>query len=171
MNLATVVERSPDITLVLGADGVIYYCSRAVATLLGRSSEPLVGHAFAALMHLEDQSAWASCLRRATAGGLPPTVLVRLSHVHGAWVDVEVRALDLADEPEVRGVVVLVRDARRRRAEEEDLRQLALQDPLTRLANRALFADHVERALAEETGLIRPIGRLVLERACRQAEA
>ena len=148
--LAAVVERSPDITVVLDHDGAILYCSAATAAMLGRAPEFLVGRPFAALVHLEDQSTWAACLRRSAEAPVPAIAAARLSHVNGAWVDVEVRAMDLAHEPDVGGIVVVIRDARERRAEEEDLRRLALQDPLTRLANRALFREHVERALAHQ---------------------
>ena len=148
--LAAVVERSPDITVVLDHDGAILYCSAATAVMLGRAPGFLVGRPFAALVHLEDQSTWAGCLRRSSEAPAPAIAAARLSHVNGSWVDVEVRAMDLAHEPDVGGIVVVIRDARERRAEEEDLRRLALQDPLTRLANRALFREHVERALAHQ---------------------
>jgi len=44
--------------------------------------------------------------------------------------------------------VLNVRDVTQRKAKEEDLLRRALYDPLTGLANRALFREHVEKALA-----------------------
>ena len=148
--LAAVVERSPDITAILSRRGTIDYCSSAMAVMLGRSPEFLTGCSFASLVHLEDQTTWAWCLGRSIEVAETASAEVRLSHVNGSWVDVEARAMNLDDEPDVRSIVVVVRDARQRRSEEEELRRLALQDPLTRLANRALFREHVERALAHQ---------------------
>lgn len=148
--LVAVVERSPDITVLLTDEGTVEYGSHALETMLGRWPQGLLGRPFAALVHLEDQSAWASCLRRSRHTDGVIAAAVRLSHVDGSWVDVEVRAADLTSVPEVGRVAVVIRDIRRQRADEDELRRLALQDPLTRLANRALFRDHVERALAHQ---------------------
>ncbi|MGY1710869.1 putative bifunctional diguanylate cyclase/phosphodiesterase [Geodermatophilus sp. SYSU D00758] len=61
------------------------------------------------------------------------------------WV--AVRLVDLRTDPDVGGVVVHVTDITDRKGAEAALAHQAFHDPLTGLANRALFTDRVEQAL------------------------
>ena len=166
--LATsVLEHSPDLVLVVGLGGrdgdgdgqpaadeqagwIVRYASPAATTLLGRPSEWLAGVPVASFVHPDDRAKLAAILSAPGAAGVrnQGASEIRLSHVQGRWVEVEVVAADLRDDPSVAGVVLHLRDMFERKAEEEELRHLALHDPLTRLANRTLFSDHVEHALA-----------------------
>ncbi|HVE47795.1 MAG TPA: EAL domain-containing protein [Acidimicrobiales bacterium] len=148
-SLAAIVEASPDLILIVQADGRISYCSPAAGPMLGRVAEHLDGQPVAGLVHLEDQVKLADLVRRRAAGeGAVAGAELRMSHVLGSWVDVEVTIMDLREHPDVGGVVLHARDVRPRKEQEEQLRHLALHDALTGLANRALFRDHVEHALA-----------------------
>ncbi len=55
---------------------------------------------------------------------------------------------NLTDDPAVAGLALNFRDVSERKALEEQLRKLAFHDPLTLLANRSLFWNRVEHALA-----------------------
>ena len=55
---------------------------------------------------------------------------------------------NLLDDPAVKGLALNLRDVTERKALEDQLRQLAFHDPLTLLANRSLFRNRVEHALA-----------------------
>lgn len=148
-NLAAIVEASPDLVLVVKADGTISYCSPAAATMLGRVAERLAGQPAAALVHSEDQVKLAELVHRLTSGDRAGEAAeIRMSHVLGRWVDVEVTAMDLREHPDVGGIVLHASDVRARREQDEQLRHLALHDALTGLANRALFRNYVEHALA-----------------------
>jgi diguanylate cyclase (GGDEF)-like protein len=55
---------------------------------------------------------------------------------------------NLTGDPAVRGLALNFRDISERKALEQQLRQMAFHDPLTLLANRTLFKDRVQHALA-----------------------
>ena len=72
----------------------------------------------------------------------------RLRHSDGRWIPMEVIASDLSNDPEVRGVVLTLRDVSDRRLLEQELLHRAFHDSLTDLPNRALFKDRVDQALS-----------------------
>jgi diguanylate cyclase (GGDEF)-like protein/PAS domain S-box-containing protein len=160
--LATsVLEHSPDLVVVVApveagtgdhADEMpwtVRYANPAATAMLGRPWEWLVGVPVAGLVHADDRAKLAAILEVPSPAAVRAhgASEIRLSHIQGRWVEAEVAAVDLRDDPNVAGVVLHARDLFERRADDEELRHLALHDPLTRLANRTLFGDHVEHAL------------------------
>ena len=143
-----VVQRSPDLTVVVDGAGNIRYASPAADSMLGRPAAWLAGRSMAALVHQEDRSLLEDLRERPVEHGVRCYEELRLSHLHGHWVVTEVTALEPGDEPEVDGRVFNIRDVSDRKAHEEHLLLRALYDPLTGLANRALFREHVDKALA-----------------------
>jgi len=75
---------------------------------------------------------------------------VRQVTKHGKIVDVEVHSRHIAYEG-VTAKLVLVVDMTQRNSLENELRHQAFHDSLTGLANRALFLDRVEHAMAKRT--------------------
>lgn len=65
------------------------------------------------------------------------------------WVSLNTRPLFRQNESRPHGVVVSFADVTERRRTEEELLFKAFYDPLTKLPNRALFFDRVERALSQ----------------------
>ncbi len=65
------------------------------------------------------------------------------------WVSLNTRPLFRPGESRPHGVVVSFADVTERRRTEEELLFKAFYDPLTKLPNRALFLDRVERALSQ----------------------
>jgi GGDEF domain-containing protein len=76
------------------------------------------------------------------------TVELRLRHADGGWRWVEIVGQNRLMEPAVRALVLNYRDVTDRKRLEEQLQHDAFHDPLTGLANRALFGDRVTHALA-----------------------
>ncbi|MDP9389547.1 MAG: EAL domain-containing protein, partial [Actinomycetota bacterium] len=145
---AAVVAQSADLTVVLGADGLIASASPAAATMLGRPAEWLRGRPLAGLVHADDRPALDDLRSPVAPAGERASVELRLSHLRGHWVPTEVSAIDLRHDPAVQAVALNIRDVSVRKGHEEELVRRALHDPLTGLANRALFREHVEHALA-----------------------
>ncbi len=143
-----ILEASADLTVILAERGLITHASTAAAAMLGRPSAWLVGQSLAGLAHPEDRSRLEDLGAGLADATGPAARELRLSHLQGHWVVTEVRACDLRGDPDVGGIVLNIRDISVRKAHEEDLVRRALYDPLTGLANRALFREHVEKALA-----------------------
>ena len=144
------VERSPDLTFVVGDDGRICLASDAATALLGRPAKWLAGQPFLGLVHPDDRDEATRLLDEAAADSASGsyTIEMRMSYLYGTWIDTEVTATDLRDHPDVTGVMLTVRDVRSRKQRERELQRLALHDELTGLANRTSFYDNVEHALA-----------------------
>lgn len=147
---AAVVESSSDLTVVFDEEGRIRLASPAASPLLGRSSEFLAGEPVTGLVHPEDRPKLAAVGKLLEERGYrsSATTELRVSHVTNGWIDVEAVVTHLGEHPHVAGMVVSFHDLRERKAREEELVHLALHDALTKLANRALFGNHVEHALA-----------------------
>jgi diguanylate cyclase (GGDEF)-like protein len=75
----------------------------------------------------------------------------------------EALSANLVDEPAVGGIVITARDVTERAALEAQLAHQAFHDPLTGLANRALFRDRVSHALALAQRRGHPITVLFLD--------
>ena len=91
--------------------------------------------------------------RRGRRGGARRTVsrtrsLFRVLNRFGEWRHLEAHVTDLRDDRHVRGVVLNARDVTERVRLEEELTRQAFHDGLTGLANRALFRDRLDQALA-----------------------
>ncbi len=143
-----ILEGSSDLTVILDPQGRVRHASSAADTMLGRPASWLTGQMLAGLSHPDDSARLEDLRRRVEEGAQPERVEVRFSHRLGQEVATEVGAADLRGDPQVKGVVLNIRDVTTRMAQEQDLLRRALYDPLTGLANRALFREHVERALA-----------------------
>src|SRR5439155_20990867 len=74
----------------------------------------------------------------------------RVRHTNGSWRRCQITFTNMLDDPDVQGVVLNGRDVTEERALEEQLTNQALRDPLTGLANRALFRDRVVHAQARK---------------------
>jgi diguanylate cyclase (GGDEF)-like protein/PAS domain S-box-containing protein len=148
--LSALVQHSSDLILVLGSDTTVEYVSPSIYEFLGYEIADFVGRRF--LDDVADQdralveSALGNLLLRTT--GSSESVEFRVGHRDGRLLHTECLFTNLLQHAAVGGIVVNLRDISERKQFEEQLTYHALHDPVTDLANRALFRDRVEHALS-----------------------
>jgi diguanylate cyclase (GGDEF)-like protein/PAS domain S-box-containing protein len=156
---SSLVQNSSDLITVLDADMRIMYQSPSVEQVLGFTAEELIGQSFERLLHPSENG---RLLRRLndgarTARSRPEPIECLLAHRDGTVCHFEILFTNLLEDEAVRGIVLNGRDVSERKAFEEQLSHQAFHDPVTHLANRALFNERVRhavaRALREELGL------------------
>src|SRR5919112_1826892 len=145
----SLVQNSSDVISIVDADGAVRYHSESVRRVLGYDPGELVDGDPLALVHPDDRERVARFVAEA---GLRPGVTAaetwRVRHRDGTWLHSETVAANLLEDANVRGLVLNTRDVSDRKELEAQLVHQAFHDGLTGLANRSLFAERVEHALA-----------------------
>jgi diguanylate cyclase (GGDEF)-like protein/PAS domain S-box-containing protein len=144
----SLVQNSSDVVAVLDADGDIIYESDALLRVLGHDPATRRGHRFGGSVHPEDLEWFTSLTASLAQAAGEQAAEFRLLHADGSWRWVDAIGLNLLADPAVGGIVLNFRDITERKRLEDQLQHEAFHDPLTGLANRALFGDRVTHALA-----------------------
>jgi len=141
-------DLSPDGHLITDLDGVILEANPAAGVLLGVSAALLLGKPLSLIVVEDDLATFEGALRRATREGLVDD-RVRVRSRQGLVIPVSLRVVhDLLSVPPSDQLQWTVRNESTQSQLEDRLRDLALHDPLTGLANRHLLDDRLEGLLA-----------------------
>jgi len=146
---ASLIKNASDVIMITDADGQLRFASPAAERTFGRHPDELVGCNLLDLWVDGDRERLASFLAEvaATRGRVigPIEVAVEIGERRSTLESV---GSNLTDDPAIAGLALNFRDVSERKTLEEQLRKLAFHDPLTLLANRSLFWNRVEHALA-----------------------
>lgn len=159
-----IVQSVPDAIFSTSPDGVIETWNPAAAELFGYGSEEAVGMHLLRLVPRDQRDEALNLLHRVRGGQTVDAAEVTRLARDGQLVEVSLSLSPLRDaELVVTGVAGVVRDVSSSKQAADQLRELALRDPLTGLYNRRQFEDELDRqlALARRTG--RPGVALLLD--------
>jgi diguanylate cyclase (GGDEF)-like protein/PAS domain S-box-containing protein len=146
---ASLIANAADVILIVDADGALRFASPAFERTFGMKADQVFGRSLTDLWSGGERAELTEFLAlvAATPSGTVGPVELGIES-GGERFTLEVVGSNLTCDPAVRGLALNLRDVSERKALEEQLRDLAFRDPLTRLANRNLFRDRVEHALA-----------------------
>jgi diguanylate cyclase (GGDEF)-like protein/PAS domain S-box-containing protein len=146
---ASLVQHSSDLITVVGSDATITYQSPSSEHVLGYPPNELLGTRFDQLVAPEDAGRLLRLLADGSAYARPDGQVIEctLRHRDGELRQFEILHTNLLEDEHVRGIVLNARDISERKAFEEQLAHQAFHDPVTNLANRALFVERVRHAI------------------------
>jgi diguanylate cyclase (GGDEF)-like protein/PAS domain S-box-containing protein len=155
----SLVQNSSDLITITNEDLTARYHSPAIERVLGISAAEAVGRKLSDFVYRKDRGPFKRLGDRIlTEPGASAVSECRLERPDGTVRDVEISATNSLDVPNVVGLVFNIRDIterkeaeRERVALEEQLAHQAFHDPVTNLANRVLFKDRVDHALARQS--------------------
>ncbi len=140
--------RASQTLFILDESGRCTFVDDSPKPLLGWGSDA-VGRVTRELMVPEDRPAFDAYFAEIVARrGIHAPRVCRVVDRFGTEHYLEVVANNLLDDPLVNGIVIDARDVTERHAAEESLRHHSLHDLVTGLANRALFIDRIDQAIA-----------------------
>jgi diguanylate cyclase (GGDEF)-like protein/PAS domain S-box-containing protein len=128
-------------TILLTPQAEIHYASPAAHELY-TFGKPLVGRSVLNLIHAEDRDRMTQALNTLT-GRFRSSVAVdlRFRRADGSWRWTELTSTNLLEEPAVGAIVTTCRDIELQKQSEERLKQMAVTDGLTGLANYRRLMD------------------------------
>ncbi len=144
------VENANDIVFELNLQGVFTYVSPNWTVVLGQTVSEVQGHPFASFVHPEDLDLFTATVQEVIKTGLrQPNIEYRVRHKNGNWNWHAASGSPLYSAAgQVHTFLGIARDITERKQTQERIKHMAQHDTLTGLANRALFTDRLQRAIA-----------------------
>jgi diguanylate cyclase (GGDEF)-like protein/PAS domain S-box-containing protein len=146
---SALIRNTADVIAIVDAGGTFLYLTPTAERIFGQPASSLIGRKLAELVSFEDRARLRDFLARDLAQpGAAAHVEARVPRGEEKQRIVEIHGSNMAHEPAIGGFLLNLRDSTDRKGMEEQLKRLALHDPLTLLGNRSLFRDRLEHALA-----------------------
>jgi diguanylate cyclase (GGDEF)-like protein/PAS domain S-box-containing protein len=145
----SLIQNASDIVSILDPNGRFTYVSPSASQTLGYGMAHLLNRRVLDLVHEEDVALagelFAESLRTSSR---PITGRWRLRRADGTWIQTDNICTNLSHDATIQGVVLNTRDVSEQCALEAQLIHQAFHDPLTGMANRALFENRVAHGLS-----------------------
>jgi diguanylate cyclase (GGDEF)-like protein/PAS domain S-box-containing protein len=144
----SLIQHASDIVSIVDTHWTITFVSPSAVKTLGYQVSSLVGKSILDFVHDLDVADATARLRELLID--PQHVITgrwRLRRHDGTWIQTDSICTNLVGDPDIGGLVITTRDVSDRVLLENQLVHQAFHDPLTGLANRALFHDRVQHAL------------------------
>ncbi|MFZ2507107.1 MAG: EAL domain-containing protein, partial [Steroidobacteraceae bacterium] len=146
---ASLIKNSSDVIMITDVQGRLRFVSPSAERTFSMHPDVLVGNNLFQLCSEGDRDRLAAFLGEVAVTFGKSVGPVEITVGTGSRrFTLECVGSNLLDDPAVGGLAMNFRDVSERKALEEQLRQLAFHDPLTLLANRSLFRNRVQHALA-----------------------
>jgi PAS domain S-box-containing protein len=129
-------ENVSDVVEIVGGDGRLTYVSPSVERVLGYTPEERLGKPPLETIHPEERPMLSAALARLERGAAVGPEEFRLRHKNGTWRVLEIVGTNLLHHPQIRGLVIDLRDVTDRRRMEKELAQLNRLTSLGRLATQ-----------------------------------
>ena len=146
----SLVQRAHDLITVLDSNSMVIYQSPSIEHALGYTPEEVLGTRFDRLLVPTENTRLIRLLADGPGHGEGEAEVIEctLRHANGSVRHFEILHTNLIEDEAVSGIVLNGRDISERKAFEAQLEHQAFHDPVTKLANRALFNERVRHALA-----------------------
>jgi diguanylate cyclase (GGDEF)-like protein/PAS domain S-box-containing protein len=143
------IRNTADVIAIVSPDAIVTYVTPTAERIFGFPAQDLIGQQLDALVVVDDRARLREFLADDLAhAGASATMEARVPRSEDRERVVEIHGTNMDAEPAIGGRLLNLRDATDRKGAEEQLKRMALHDPLTLLANRSLFRDRVEHAVA-----------------------
>ena len=142
-------RNTADVIAIVDTEGTVSYVTPTAERIFGFAAHDLIGQRLEELVAFDDRARLREFLARDLARpGASAVAEARVPRGEERHRVVEIHGTNMEAEPAIGGRLLNLRDMTDRKGMEEQLKRMALHDPLTLLANRSLFRDRVEHALA-----------------------
>jgi diguanylate cyclase (GGDEF)-like protein/PAS domain S-box-containing protein len=162
-HLRSVAQNPFDVITIVNPEGRITHQSASIEQAFGYLPRSMIGEELTSWFHPEDVDKLSQFLdstnNEETASGL---VWARMRHRDGTW-RVGESAVSTLHDPTTQGIVLITRDVSEQFPLDSELGLRGMQDSLTGLANRELFIDRLNNALARRARDRRPLSVLLVD--------
>jgi diguanylate cyclase (GGDEF)-like protein/PAS domain S-box-containing protein len=143
------IRNTADVIAIVTPDGIVSYVTPTAERIFGFLAQDIISQRLEELVAYDDRARLREFLAHDLAqAGASAAIEVRVPRGDDRQRVVEIHGTNMEDERAIGGRLLNLRDTTDRKGMEEQLKRMALHDPLTLLANRSLFRDRVEHAVA-----------------------